>query len=212
MYVHRVGFRRGEQLQSIWQQDRQPSGGAVILRLLCLNLNLKKDHMLNEWERDWRLFCGHSAQCDYVWSPVMSLSEQGRSPTGSNAHTASTGKILESDRRSCLVQKVASSYVSGSVRLKRGSVEQRGYFRDRRGSNFTELNCVYRQIEGYRRKKKNRTLGFPKQRLNAASPLVMTNAISSHCFHIWNSCLKACSDATPCHRTASLLPAHYCMI
>lgn len=84
----------------------------------------------------------------------MSLSEQGLSPTGSNAHTASTGKILESDRRSCPVQKVASSYVSGSVRLKRGSVEQRGYVRDRRGSNFTELNCVYRQIEGYRRKKK----------------------------------------------------------
>ena len=38
MHVCRVGIRRGEQLQSVRQQNRQPSGGAVSLLLLRLYL------------------------------------------------------------------------------------------------------------------------------------------------------------------------------
>lgn len=57
MYVHRVGIRRDEQLPSLWRQDGQPSGGAVIPRLLCLRRDLEKDWVLNEWEKDWRHSC-----------------------------------------------------------------------------------------------------------------------------------------------------------
>lgn len=132
------------------------------------------------------------------------MSKQGRTvSTGSDAQIAITGSILESDRRSFPVQKscflLCFPLGEGKMRnhstwLRQGAQRTRGFIR---GSNFTKLNCVYRLIERYRRGEKC-TLGFPKQRQSAAWSLIMTNVISSPCFHICNSCLKACSNATSC--------------